>query len=152
MEKSSLVYGEFTIDRMFNAPVEKLFQMFADEQAKLTWFGAPGDIGKGEHTMDFQVGGNEIGTGEFHDGVTHTFKAHYYDIVVNKRIIYSYEMYLDDKRISVSVTSLEFSLDGGKSKLVLHESGVFLDDFDKPEVRKSGSIQLLDALEKALTK
>jgi uncharacterized protein YndB with AHSA1/START domain len=101
--------------------------------------------------MDFRVGGSEINSGKFHDGVMHIFKALYYDIVANERIIYSYEMYLGDKKISVSLATIEFvPEDDVNTKLVLHESGVYLDNYDEPENCQQGSELLLSAIEGAL--
>jgi uncharacterized protein YndB with AHSA1/START domain len=100
--------------------------------------------------MDFCVGGSEYNSGKFHDGVTHEFRALYYDIVPNERIVYSYEMHLDGVRISVSLATLEFTLNGDSTDFTLHESGVFLDGHDTPEERERGSNGLMDALDAAL--
>src|SRR4026207_2500506 len=45
------------------------------------------------------------GTGR--DGRSYRFDALYQDIVPNERIVYTYDMHLDDKRISVSLASIE---------------------------------------------
>lgn len=150
MQKRSTVYGEFKIEHDYRAPASKVYNMFADKQSKEKWFFKASGDGEAKHTMDFKVGGGEVGSGKFHNGVTHTFKATYYDIVPNERIVYCYEMYLDDKRISVSVATLEFTGEGDNTKLVLHEAGVFLDEFDKPEIRERGSKDLLIAIEEAI--
>ena len=143
MQKHNVTYGDFTIEREFKAPVTRVYQMFADKQAKEQWFRGPTDSGENQHTMDFVVGGSELNSGTFHDGVTHVFRGRYYDIVPNERIIYSYEMYLDDRRISVSLAVIEFVEAGDETRLKLRESGVFLDDFDKPEYREHGTKELL---------
>jgi uncharacterized protein YndB with AHSA1/START domain len=149
MKDQSVIYGEFTIERSFNAPLSKLYQMFADKTTKEQWFKGP-DSSDTEHTMDFRVGGSEFNSGKFHDDVTHVFKAYYYDIVPEQRIIYSYEMYLNDNRISVSLATIEFSADNDNSKLILRESGVFLDGYDTSQTRENGTRQLLNAIEAAL--
>lgn len=146
----SAIYADFTIERSFKAPVSKLYQMFADQQYKEQWFKGPNDISS-KHTMDFKVGGREFNSGKFHDGITHIFKALYYDIVPQERIVYSYEMYLNNNRISVSLATIEFAKDGDNSKLTLHESGVFLDGFDTVESREYGSKELLKALGAAIS-
>lgn len=83
-------------------------------------------------------------------GFMSRFEATYYDIVPNERIVYTYEMYLNDKRISVSLTTMEFTSEGSKTKFVMHENGAFLDDFDKPEGREQGTRELLEALAQSL--
>jgi uncharacterized protein YndB with AHSA1/START domain len=145
----SVTYTDFTIKRSFKASVKNLYKMFADQQSKELWFKGPNDYPT-KHQMDFRVGGSELNSGKFHDGITHLFKAQYYDIVPNERIVYAYEMYLNNNRISVSLATLEFSEDGENSKLVLRESGVFLDGFDTAESRERGTKELLNAIERAL--
>jgi uncharacterized protein YndB with AHSA1/START domain len=68
------------------------------------------------------------------------------DIVPNERIIYTYEMHLDERKISESLATIELtSVDGGTRPL-LTEQGAYLDGFDKPEMRERGTIDLMDAL------
>lgn len=147
MERSA-VHGGFSIERTLHAPIEKVWAAFADQTAKEKWFKGPGQE-PSEHAMDFRVGGRESNQGKFH-GTEHRFEALYYDIVPLERIVYTYEMYLGGKRISVSLAAIAFERDGDGTKLSVGESGVFLDDFDKPEVREQGTRELLDALEKSL--
>jgi uncharacterized protein YndB with AHSA1/START domain len=150
MPKHSIVRADFNLQRTISAPANKVYKMFADKTAKEQWFKGPDDA-QTEHLMDFRVGGEELNSGTFHDGVTHIFKAHYYDIVPNERIVYSYEMYMGDRRISVSLATIQFIDEGDTTTVSLHESGVFLDGYDKPEYREYGSKELFNALEKALT-
>jgi uncharacterized protein YndB with AHSA1/START domain len=154
MEDRSIVYADFTISRSLAAPVAKVFRAFADKQAKEVWFKGPTDSSGSEHTMDFRVGGTELNRGTFHDGIVHTFKAFYYEIIPEKRIIYTYEMYLGDKRISVSLTTIELASfgNGQQTQITVHESGAFLDALDKPENRQQGTQLLLIALETSVTK
>jgi uncharacterized protein YndB with AHSA1/START domain len=148
MSNSTIQFGEFTVERLFDAPVSRVYSMFADQQAKELWFKSPSsDI---KHTMDFSVGGEEYNSGTFPDGMKHIFKAYYYDIVPEERIVYTYEMFMDLDRISVSLATIEFFKEGDKTRLVLHESGAFLDGIDSPEVRAQGSSWLMDAIEQAL--
>ena len=149
MATHSTTYGSFTIERELNAPVEKVWAAFADKVAKEKWFKGP-DSAPDEHAMDFRIGGMEHNKGKFHDGTVHEFHALYYDIVPLNRIIYTYEMYIEGKRISVSLATITFEPMASGTKLNLGESGVFLDGFDKPEVRERGTRELLDTLERSL--
>jgi uncharacterized protein YndB with AHSA1/START domain len=62
--------------------------------------------------------------------MVHSFNARYQDIVPNERIIYSYDMNLDEKRISVSLATIEFEPAGSGTKLTITEQGAFLDGYD----------------------
>ena len=67
----------------------------------------------------------------------------------DQRIIYSYEVYADDTRISVSVATIEFGLHGDGTALTWTEQGAFLDGFDgneAPGLRREGTAIILDHL------
>ena len=66
-----------------------------------------------------------------HD-TTYRYDATYYDIVPDQRLVYTYEMYADDVRISVSLATIEFVKDGDRTALTWTEQGVYLDGFDGP--------------------
>jgi hypothetical protein len=55
-------------------------------------------------------------------------------------------MYLDDARISVSVTSVELLPKDGGTRLVVTEQGAHLDGLDDPAPRERGTSSQLDAL------
>jgi len=79
-------------------------------------------------------------------GPVHYYNATYQDIVPNERIITTYEMHMDDKRISVSVATIEFLPATGGTKLILTEQGVFLDGYDNAGQREHGTRDLLNNL------
>jgi uncharacterized protein YndB with AHSA1/START domain len=66
--------------------------------------------------------------------------------VPNERIIYGYDMHLGDKRVSVSLATVEFKPAGKGTRLTFTEQGAFLDGFDDPTVREHGTGEVLDAL------
>jgi uncharacterized protein YndB with AHSA1/START domain len=75
-----------------------------------------------------------------------TFEAIYHDVIPNERLVYSYEMHLDDKKISVSLATLQLETAAGKTTLMVTEQGAFLDDYDDAGSREHGTGHLLDAL------
>jgi uncharacterized protein YndB with AHSA1/START domain len=83
-------------------------------------------------------------------GPLHTYEARYQDIVPDERIVVTYEMRMDDTRISVSLATTEFIPEGPGTRLILTEQGAYLDGFDIPEERERGTRDLLDALEAEL--
>ena len=146
MSERSVTHNTFVIDRAFDAPVARVFKAFADWEAKKKWFASPEGWIQGEATMDFRVGGREVNKGGPKGGPVHAFEARYYDIVPNERIVYAYEMYMDDMRISVSVATFELKAEGNRTRLKLTEQGVYLDGFDNGSQREEGTRELLDAL------
>ena len=96
----SVVHAAFTLERTYDSPVDRVYRALSDEAAKAKWFGGPQDQWQPiERFMDFRVGGREHAKGRWESGVVSTFDAVYHDIVPNERIVYTYEMHLDEKKI-----------------------------------------------------
>jgi uncharacterized protein YndB with AHSA1/START domain len=146
MTKRSVKHDTFTIERSYAAAPERVFFALSDKTAKSKWFAGPDDWGVARFEMDFRIGGRETNSGGPKGGPVHRFEAIYQDIVPDQRIIYSYDMYLDDKRISVSLATMELKPEGTGTKLVFTEQGAFLDGYDEPGQRQRGTEELLDAL------
>ena len=74
------------------------------------------------------------------------FDLRYYDIVPNERIVYAYEMLLNDQRMSVSVATIEFKPEGKGTKMVMTEYGAYFDGLDTSAQRESGTTFMVDQL------
>jgi len=97
--------------------------------------------------MDFRVGGRERVKGGLEGGVTTTFDAVYHDIVPRERIVYAYEMHLDDRKLSVSLATLQIKSEGASlTRLLVDEQGAFLDGYDDAGSRERGTSDLLEKL------
>lgn len=150
MTNRNATHATFCITRTYPVSPDKVFKAFADPKLKRRWFGAPEEWGPDVFTSDFRVGGRENNYGKDNAGVEHTFDAIYQDIIPNERIIYTYEMHLDKKKISVSLTTVEMKPEGKGTKLTFTEQGAFLDDYDDAGSREEGTNWLLDNLGKFL--
>ena len=146
MSQRSAQHATFVIERTFNAPTSLVFQCFADPKMKARWFSGPSEWEQGSREFDFRVGGRETSSGGPKGGPQHRFECRYQDIVPHERIIYSYDMHLDDRRISVSLTTIEFKKDGKRTAIKFTEQGVFLDGYDDAGSREHGSRWLIDKL------
>ena len=77
------------------------------------------------------------------------YDALFQDIVPAERIVYTYEMSLEETRISVSLATVEFKAFGDNgTHLFFTEQGAFLDGHESPAERAEGMGSLLDALGK----
>ncbi len=155
MAARNVVHGSFTVTRNWPHPPEKVFNAFADEKAKARWFGGPGGWELLEKRFDFREGGHEHVAGRHGTGTVSVFDATYHDIVPPKgqepgRIIYSYVMHLDGKKISVSQAVIEIRPEGAGTKLVVTERGDFLDGYDDNGSREHGTNFLMDHLGKSV--
>jgi len=150
MSERSTHHATFVIERTYAASPARVFNAWADPAAKARWFAGPDEWEQGEREFDFRVGGREHLTGGPPGGPVHSFDALYQDIVPDERIVYTYEMRSDDRRISVSLATVELRPAGGGTRLVLTEQGVFLDGVDDPSAREQGTRDLLANLEAEL--
>jgi uncharacterized protein YndB with AHSA1/START domain len=146
MTERSVTHATFVIERTYDASSAKVFAAFATPEAKARWFAGPENWEAGKYELDFRVGGRERLSGGPAGGPIHSYDALYQDIVPNERLIYTYDMHLDDKRISVSLATLELKPAGKGTRMILTEQGAYLDGFDDPGQRERGTIDLLDAL------
>jgi uncharacterized protein YndB with AHSA1/START domain len=145
----TVIHDTFQIERTYPATPERVFAAFASQEAKAVW-GDTGDLAAtdAQSEFDFRTGGRERFGFEY-KGISYRYDALYYDIVPGQRIIYSYEMYADDVRISVSVATIEFAPGGDGTALGVTEQGAYLDGFDGADaaaLRREGVTEMLDNL------
>jgi uncharacterized protein YndB with AHSA1/START domain len=156
MTDSSVIHDTFVIERTYPAAPSRVFAAFTSAEAKEAW-GDTGDIesaegAAGQQEFDFRPGGREK-FGFQYNGKTMRYDALYYDIVPDQRIVYSYEMYMDDVRISVTVATIELAKSGDGTTLTWTEQGAYLDGIDgaeAPRLRQEGTSEILDGLAKYL--
>jgi uncharacterized protein YndB with AHSA1/START domain len=158
MTEQPVIHDTFLIERTYPTPMSRVFAAFTTKAAKETW-GDTGDLDpsesgtdSGDSEFDFRVGGHErFGFG--YQGVSNRYDATYYDIVPEQRIIYSYEMYANGVRSSVSVVTIEFVPVDGGTALAWTEQGAYLNGVDgaeAPHLRRGGVSEMLDGLAKYL--
>jgi uncharacterized protein YndB with AHSA1/START domain len=151
MTRSTVVHRSFTIERRYPVTPEQTFRAFADPELKAKWFAMPQDAEGAAYELDFRVGGGEINRGAPQGGTTYAFESRFHEIVAAERIVFSYDMYIDGQRVSVSLTTIELLPDGGGTKLVFTEHGAFFDGLDDPAGREHGTGKLLEAVASVLT-
>ena len=147
----SVVHATFHLQRTYDAPVARIWRALTDEAAKQKWFGGPpGRWELLERHMDVRTGGSERLKGRWEGGVVSSFEATYHDVIPNERLVYSYQMHLDEKKISVSLATMQLKAEAGKTTLIVTEQGAFLDGYDDAGSREQGTGHLLDALGRSL--
>jgi uncharacterized protein YndB with AHSA1/START domain len=157
MTERSVIHDTFSVERTYPAAPSRVFAAFASREAKDAWADtgdlAPADGEAGIEEFDFRPGGRER-FGFKYDSTAYGYDALYYDIVPDQRIVYSYEMYADGARISVSVATIEFVKSGDGTALTWTEQGCYLDGIDGPQasaLRQEGTAEMLDGLTRYLT-
>ncbi len=152
MTDRNVTHAVFTIERIYDAAPARVFNAFASPEAKARWFAGPDEWTQLERSFDFREGGRERLRGRFPNGRESFFDACYFDIVPDQRIVYGYNMHVDDQRISVSLATIELKPEGAGSRLTFTEQGAYLDGYDDAGSREHGSGLLLDNLGAVLTR
>ncbi|ALS67014.1 SRPBCC family protein [Pandoraea apista] len=147
----SVVHATFRIERQYPASPARVFRALTEREAKDRWFATSEGLTVLERSMDARPGGRESVSGRWPNGMVSTFDAVYFDVVPDTRVVYSYEMHLDTRKISVSLATIDLRAKDGGTHLVMTEQGAFLDGYDDAGSRERGTQFLLDALGASLT-
>jgi uncharacterized protein YndB with AHSA1/START domain len=143
-------HATFSIERMYPASPARVFAAWASKEAKAKWFFCDESWQPRVHELDFRVGGHERHETGPAGGQVHAFDGVYHDIVPDRRIVYSYAMRLGERRISVSLTTIDIEPAGSGTRFVFTEQSVFLDGYDDLAGREEGTGIGLDNLGAAL--
>lgn len=141
----SVEHGTIRLERVYKAAPQRVFAAWAEPTARAKW-DVPGRWVIAEQTFDFRQGGQEMK--RFGPAGDPRFLAEscYVDIVPGRRIVYSYGMTDRGDRISVSLTTVEFTPVAGGTRLVLVEQVALLDGRDKLAHREEGIASKLDKI------
>jgi len=142
----SVAHGVFTVRRSYPASPAQVYRALSDKAAKARWFPGAEAFVALEREMDVRPGGRERLQGRWPSGLVTTFDAVYFDVVPNERLVYAYDLSQDDRKISVSLATLQLESEAGGTRLTVTEQGAFLDGYDDAGAREHGTGALLDRL------
>ncbi|GEA85113.1 MAG: SRPBCC domain-containing protein [Cellulomonas sp.] len=143
---TDLAHATFTLERTYPVPVERVWAAHADADERAQWFGNDPGFETSEASHDFRVGGTTVEDGVWHDGPRSRFVARYSDLVENRRIVHTYDMWIGEEYFSTSlVTTLFEAVDGG-TRLTYIEQGVYTGGEQDAVNRETGCASILDAL------
>ena len=144
------VHATFVIERALAASLADVWHALSDNDARDQWFGGGPAFEVAEKTHDFRVGGRATEVGEWHGGPRSRFDATYTDIVTHHRIVFTYDMWVDDRHLSTSLTAIVVEPVGDHTRLTYTEHGVHYDGLDTAEGREEGTRGIIDRLENHL--
>ena len=142
----SEIHATFVVERNYPVPVSAVWHALTHNDARDQWFGGGSEFDVHEKSHDFRVGGNAVEDGQWRGGPTSRFVSTYTDIIDQQRIVFTYDMWVDDRHISTSLTTIAVEPDGDGTRLTYTEQGVHLDGLDTVEGREEGTRGLLDNL------
>jgi uncharacterized protein YndB with AHSA1/START domain len=144
------VHDSFTLERTLDAAPARVFAAFTTAEGKGKWFHGPPGWTTTVEAFDVRPGGRERAVTRSTDGLLHIFDAVYFDVTPDRRIVYAYEMHLDERRISVSLATVEFTPNGAGTHLKITEQGAFLNGYDDAGSREQGTRDLMDRIAASL--
>ncbi len=144
--ESSQIHATFVLEREYAAGVEAVWHALSDAQAREQWFGAGAAFDVQAKAHDFRVGGHSTEEGQWHGGPRSTFHSTYTDIVALRRVVFTYDMWVDGRHLSTSLTTIALEPVAEGTRLTYTEQGVHFDGLDSVEGREEGSNGLLDEL------
>jgi uncharacterized protein YndB with AHSA1/START domain len=147
----SQTHATFVIERLYPAPVSAVWHALSDNAARDQWFGGGAEFDVHEKSHDFRVGGQATEDGRWHGGPRSRFQSTYTDIVDQHRIVFTYDMWVDDRHLSTSLTTIVAAPDDAGTRLTYTEQAVHFDGLDTVEGREEGTRGLLDNLGTVLT-
>jgi uncharacterized protein YndB with AHSA1/START domain len=153
MTDRSVTHASFVIERTYDASPARVFAACSDPAVKRRWFVGNTDWDNSDYKLDFRVGGQETNSVRPDgSGPTYTYRATIEDIVPDQRIVSTYEMAMDGRRVSVSVATLELVPEGSGTRVIFTEQDALFDGLDKMEYREAGTKGMLDNLGALLAK
>ena len=148
----SQVHATFVVERSYPAPIADVWHALSDNEARDQWWGGCDAFDTEEKSHEFRVGGKGYENGQWHGGPRSTFASTYTDIVEHQRIVFTYDIWVDDKHLSTSLTTIAVRAEGDTTHLTYTEQGVHFDGLDSVEGREEGTAGLLDQLGSYLAK
>ncbi|MFD7736013.1 SRPBCC family protein [Kitasatospora phosalacinea] len=151
MATRSVTHSTFTIERAFNAPIERVFAAWGDPVFKNRWFVGEQGGDAAPMDLDFRVGGTErTSFRNTEGGPVFSYEAVFRDIVPNERIVLTNHMHSDETRISVNLVHIQFDPTDAGTLVTITDHGTYLDGHDRADWREAGTRDELDRLEKEL--
>lgn len=123
MSQQATIQGaEMVIHRKFKAPVERLYNAWADPAKMVEWFAPNERWLKPKLEIETVVGGKHNITMRHSDGSDVNFFGKYVEIVPNKRIAFTWIFQEDPEGPVESLVTIDFAPSGEGSELTLTHS------------------------------
>jgi uncharacterized protein YndB with AHSA1/START domain len=150
IDADEVLHDTFSVERRYDAPVDRVFQAFSDPAVKRRWFAEGEGFHVHDYTLDFRVGGSEVASFSTEHGMSVRNDTVILDIVEGLRIVIAYTMSMDDRPFSASLATFQFLEVEEGTLLRMTEQGAWFHGGDGPAMRSGGWGSLLEALGREL--
>ena len=137
---------DFVIERDFAAPPSAVFRAWADPEAKRRWSDCHPEHTT-EYHLDFRPFGHETHRVDYPNGRVQRIEKVFFDIVQARRIVFAYDIRLDDRRLSVSLVTVEFDASPAGTRMTYTEQLTYLDGHEDRAQRLRGTEEGLARLQ-----
>src|SRR5207253_1966263 len=131
----SQTHATFVIERTYPVPLAQVWHALSDNDARDQWFGGGSAFEAHHKSHDFRVGGHAVEDGQWRNGPRSRFESTYTDIVDQHRVVFTYDIWVDDRHLSTSLTTIVVEPEGDATRLTYTEQGVHFDGLDSVEGR-----------------
>lgn len=135
----------FSIERDFSVAPSKVFQAWADPAAKRSWSDCHPEHTT-EYSLDFRPHGRETHRVVDPDHGLQVIEKVFFDIVDAQRIVFAYDISLNERRLSVSLVTVEFLPTSTGTHMTYVEQLTYLDGHEDSAARLLGTQGGLDRL------
>ncbi|WP_157215797.1 SRPBCC family protein [Flavisphingomonas formosensis] len=150
MTARSVDHRSFTLERELAAHPARVFRAWSDPEAKKRWAACDDLTTNTYFSLDFRPYGSEISRVVGPGGNVHLFQGQYLDIVPDERIIYAYDIHVDDVRLSASLVTVLFAPTPAGTRMTFIEQIALLDGHQDLEERIHGTGVLFERIEREL--
>ena len=147
MTQRSVLHTSFVIDRQFRASPTRVFEAWSDPEANRRWSDCHADLSGNDYSRDFRPGGSEMHRVVYADGTVQRVQKHFFDIVTDTRIIFGYDIQLGQRRLSVSLVTVQFEPRAMGTRMLYNEQVTYLDGHQDLEERIRGTNEGFDRLD-----
>ncbi|WP_378948403.1 SRPBCC family protein [Mesorhizobium sp. ANAO-SY3R2] len=152
MTPSPVAHSTFVIERELPASPRHAYRFWSEAALKQRWNDCHPDWKVVEDSFDFRVGGIEAKRWRLADGSEQTFRALYFDIVPEQRIIYGFDMSFRGQKVSASLATIELIPAGKQTRMKFTEQLAFLGEPDAMRQRIAGTEDGFDRLVEIVTR
>jgi uncharacterized protein YndB with AHSA1/START domain len=147
---SATTHATLVFERSFDVPPARVFEAFADPQARMRWGAPSADTALVYLETDFRVGGCDISRCGHTGNLIYRVENRYFDIVPDQRIISTEIVSHGEQRLSVALITVDIRASGKGTHLVLTDQVAALDDSLMIAGYRTGLNAALDNLEREL--